>query len=253
MKKHKTINVDVDGVLFPFVRELLETKFPEQVDTRVDKWEMWECLGISQEEWFEKFRHAVEHEALFLRGHPPYATSKILNRLSNDGFKIRIVTRRLVHSGLHKKAINHTVEWLDEHEIPYWDIVFMGSKSENKGDYPAEYAIDDNVEHYLQYLSRGTIAFLWDQPYNRILPVNNYRVNSWVELYEKIHRCESVLAEELNAYALLGGGVWEMVEDFTKPKSTHPYPPHLGLYDNSLLRDAVEPAVNLGEQLGFGE
>ena len=46
---------------------------------------------------------------------------KWLQKLSDEGFRIRIITHRLFIEHFHAPAIQQTIEWLDSNGIPYWD------------------------------------------------------------------------------------------------------------------------------------
>ena len=54
---------------------------------------------------------------------------RVLRQLSNEGFRIRIITHRLFIRHFHGLAVSQTIEWLDHHGIPYWDLCFMRDKA----------------------------------------------------------------------------------------------------------------------------
>src|SRR5205807_2243271 len=57
-----------------------------------------------------------------------------LRRLARHGVRIRIITHRLYIEWFHRQAVNQTVEWLERHGIPYWDLCFMAQKSSVDAD-----------------------------------------------------------------------------------------------------------------------
>lgn len=57
-----------------------------------------------------------------------------LRRLSDDKVRIRIITHRLFVPYFHAKAVAQTIDWLDQHGIPYWDLCFMADKAEVAAD-----------------------------------------------------------------------------------------------------------------------
>lgn len=183
------INIDLDGVVYPFhdvYREWLIRNGYDEFDVSVahfTAWEMWDALGMSYGEWQGEFRRGVADGYIWEQGEPIEDSKKYLWKLSDDGHNLRIVTRRLVHKFNHARSVETTVHWLDRHNIPYHDIVFIGFKH-NKEHYPCDFAIDDNPEHVAEQLRNKTRAYLFSQPWNQksTLP----RVNSWKEFYEQI-------------------------------------------------------------------
>ena len=45
------------------------------------------------------------------------------------GVRIRIITHRLFIKYFHQIAVSQTIQWLDRHDIPYWDLCFMQEKT----------------------------------------------------------------------------------------------------------------------------
>jgi len=54
--------------------------------------------------------------------------------LSDEGYRIRIITHRLYIHYFHASAVQQTVEWLDSHGIPYWVLCFMKEKAQVGAD-----------------------------------------------------------------------------------------------------------------------
>ena len=54
----------------------------------------------------------------------------MLRQLSDEGYRIRIITHRLVTNWGHARIVSDTVEWLDTNRIPYRDLCFLGAKPE---------------------------------------------------------------------------------------------------------------------------
>ena len=55
---------------------------------------------------------------------------RVLRQLSDEGYRIRIITHRLSIHHFHQHAVSQTVDWLDRHGIPYWDLCFMKDKAD---------------------------------------------------------------------------------------------------------------------------
>ena len=123
-------------------------------------------------------RFAVTQRDLFRRLKPFPGAPMALRRLSKAGVRIRIITHRLFMKGFHQTAVRQTIEWLDSHDIPYWDLCFMG----DKGAVGADLYIEDsplNVER-LRQEGHPTLAFT--NSTNRHLP--GPRAANWDEVYQ---------------------------------------------------------------------
>ena len=66
---------------------------------------------------------------LFLKLPPTARAPQALRRLSKAGVRIRIITHRLFIKYFHQIAVSQTIQWLDRHDIPYWDLCFMQEKT----------------------------------------------------------------------------------------------------------------------------
>ena len=62
-------------------------------------------------------------------------------------------------------TVSDTVEWLDDHKIPYRDICFLGDKPE----VGADCYIDDAPHNVHALRAGGSDVIVFDQPYNRDL------------------------------------------------------------------------------------
>ena len=100
----------------------------------------------------------------------------ILRKLSNRGIRIRIITHRLFLKYSHKATITQTVEWLDKHDIPYWDICFMN----DKGAVGAHLYIDDAPKNIVNLRGIGCRTIVFSNSTNRELPAP--RVDNWLEV-----------------------------------------------------------------------
>ena len=105
------------------------------------------------------------------------APVRALRRLSNLGIRIRIITHRLVIEHFHQIAVSQTVEWLDRHGIPYWDLCFMGERAVN-----ADLYIEDSP-HNVEALRRDQHdVIVFSHAANRHLEVPaGSRARTWTE------------------------------------------------------------------------
>lgn len=131
--------VDLDGVVADFIQGLkpiaadwLGVRVEELTDDVSYGFKEWKIGGKRGYE--DLHRYAVKERSLFetLPLIPNAAAS--IRRLSRRGVRIRIITHRLYIPWFHRQAVNQTVEWLDGHGIPYWDLCFMAEKSSVEAD-----------------------------------------------------------------------------------------------------------------------
>jgi 5'(3')-deoxyribonucleotidase len=95
--------------------------------------------------------------------------------LSANDIRIRIITNRLFVKYFHQQAVRQTIEWLDYHDIPYWDLCFM----RDKAAVGADLYIEDAPENVEQLRADGYPTIVFSNSTNRHLP--GPRVNSWEE------------------------------------------------------------------------
>jgi 5'(3')-deoxyribonucleotidase len=74
-------------------------------------------------------RFAVTKRNLFRELKPLPGAPAVLRRLSARDIRIRVITHRLFIKYFHEQALTQTIEWLEYHGIPYWDLCFMADKA----------------------------------------------------------------------------------------------------------------------------
>jgi 5'(3')-deoxyribonucleotidase len=92
------------------------------------------------------------------------------------GIRIRIITHRLFLKYSHCASITQTVEWLDNYDIPYWDICFMN----DKGAVGAHVYIDDAPENIISLRKQGCKTIVFSNSTNREL--TGPRADNWFEI-----------------------------------------------------------------------
>jgi 5'(3')-deoxyribonucleotidase len=103
-----------------------------------------------------------------------------LRRLSAENIRIRIITHRFFIKYFHQVAARQTIEWLDHHDIPYWDLCFM----QEKAAVGADLYIEDsprNIE-ILRGADLPTIVFT--NSTNEHLP--GPRADTWAQALELV-------------------------------------------------------------------
>jgi 5'(3')-deoxyribonucleotidase len=131
--------VDLDGVvadfiggLKPIAAEWLGVAEPELTDEVSYGFGEWKL--DDERAYAALHRHALKERKLFLNLQPLPGAPAALRRLSRRGIRIRIITHRLYIEWFHREAIEQTVQWLEKHGVPYWDLCFMARKSSVEAD-----------------------------------------------------------------------------------------------------------------------
>ncbi|MBN1278453.1 MAG: 5'-nucleotidase [Chlorobium sp.] len=176
------VGVDLDGVCADFygrMREIAAEWFekpledlPADVSYGLREW------GVQDRNQYESLhRFAVTQRGLFSSMPMIPGARKFLRKLSDEGYRIRIITHRLFIHYFHASSVQQTVEWLDSHGIPYWDLCFMKEK-EQVG---ADIYIEDTPDNIAQLRERGlhTICFANSTNTHIQMP----RASSWEEVY----------------------------------------------------------------------
>jgi 5'(3')-deoxyribonucleotidase len=175
------LGVDLDGVVGDFygaVRKIaaewldrpLETLTTE-VTFGLDEW------GIAEFGGYDRLhRFSVTQRNIFRDMEPIKNAPAILRKLSNQGIRIRIITHRLFLKYSHRTTITQTVDWLDNYDIPYWDICFMN----DKGAVGAHVYVDDAPENIISLRNQGCKTIVFSNSTNRGLP--GPRADDWFQV-----------------------------------------------------------------------
>jgi 5'(3')-deoxyribonucleotidase len=173
--------VDLDGVVGDFyggVRKIAAEWLNKPVESLTPEvsygFAEW---GIDEFGGYDRLhRFAVTQRNIFSEMEPIENAPAILRKLSNQGIRIRIITHRLFLKYSHKTSVTQTVDWLDNYDIPYWDICFM----KDKGAVGAHIYIDDAPENVLSLRKQGCKTIVFTNSTNRSLP--GPRANDWYEV-----------------------------------------------------------------------
>jgi 5'-nucleotidase len=182
----RILGVDIDNVLADYTDGLRQIVAAERgVDPATlptpRAWGAYEQWGFDDDSFIDLHRRAVVEHRIFQSLTPIPGAAEVLRRLSEDGVRIRIVTHRLYVSGTHQIAASDTVQWLEEHKIPYWDLCMIA----RKGDVGCDLYIDDAPHNIVHLRERGHAAIVYDWPYNRHVdgePLAGPRATSWAEV-----------------------------------------------------------------------
>lgn len=138
-QKSFVFGVDLDGVvadflggLRPVAEEWLGVRrgsLAQEVGYGLSEWQL-ERMGSSAADGYERLhRFAMTQRNLFRDLSPIDNAPPTLRRLSALGVRIRIITHRIYIEHFHREALTQTIDWLDHHGIPYWDLCFMKEKA----------------------------------------------------------------------------------------------------------------------------
>jgi 5'(3')-deoxyribonucleotidase len=180
------LGVDLDGVcaefyagLRPIAAEWLdvdEACLPLEVSWGLEEWGVPQAPGGYE----DLHRFAVTQRDLFRTLRPLHGCPAALRRLSKAGIRIRIITHRLVIKHFHNRAIEQTVEWLDNHGIPYWDLCFM----RDKGAVGADLYLEDSPANIQALRSRGCPVIVFENSTNRSFAPP--RAANWEQAYAQV-------------------------------------------------------------------
>jgi len=208
------LGVDLDGVCADFYSSMREiaaewlgrdqTELPSEVGYGLEEW------GIDQREYRKLHRFAVTQRNLFRRMAPIAGAGPALRRLSARGVRIRIITHRLYIEYYHQTSVLQTVEWLDDHGIPYWDLCFM----REKGAVGADLYVDDAPINVAALHEESKDVIVFTNSTNRHLETGeDDRAATWDELEALVlKRYERHQSEDATARSAL-----------EPPLTTHPH------------------------------
>jgi len=138
--------------------------------------------GVKPDDYPSLHRFAVTQRDLF-RSVPmiPGARS-VLRQLSSEGYRIRIITHRLFIQYFHEMAVRQTIEWLDRHGIPYWDLCFMKQKDQ----VGADVYVEDSPSNVEALRKSGHCTICFANSTNKL--VEKPRAKDWQAVYKLVKK-----------------------------------------------------------------
>ena len=179
------LGVDLDGVCANFYARMREIAaewfekdigaFPLTVSYGLSEW------GIhSPAEYESLHRFAVTQRNLFETVPMIDGARRVLRALSNEGYRIRIITHRLFIQYFHEMSVRQTIVWLDRNGIPYWDLCFMKEKDQ----VGADIYVEDSPANLERLRGRGHYAICFANSTNE--HIGEPRAETWDGVYELI-------------------------------------------------------------------
>jgi 5'(3')-deoxyribonucleotidase len=178
--------VDLDGVVADFyggLRPIAAEWLGVAVDSLTPRvsWGLVEWGVDRAPGGYERLhRFAVTQRELFLNMPAMPGAPQALRRLSIEGVRIRIITHRLFIKYFHQMAVSQTIQWLDRHDIPYWDLCFMQQKTA----VGADLYIEDSPANIERLRAEGAKTIVFDNSTNEHLP--GPRANGWEEVLQLV-------------------------------------------------------------------
>jgi len=183
---HFVFGVDLDGVVANFIEGLRpvaaewlgveESTLPREVGYGFAEWHL-ERMGKDPSDGYERLhRFAVTQRNLFRDLPPIEGAPAALRRISALGVRIRIITHRLYIKHFHRSALAQTIDWLDHHGIPYWDLCFMAEKAA----VGADLYVEDSPANIASLRDAGCEVICFGNSTN--VDVAAPRVSSWQEV-----------------------------------------------------------------------
>jgi 5'(3')-deoxyribonucleotidase len=187
-RKPVVLGVDLDGVCADFyghMRVLTAEWFerpleeiPEHVSYGLPEW------GVTPQTYPSLHRWAVSGRNLFREVPMIPGARRVLRRMSNEGYHIRIITHRLFIAYFHAMAVQQTIEWLDHYGIPYSDLGFMKEKDQ----VGADIYVEDNPNALQDLRNAGLRAICFANSTN--VGIGPPRATNWDEVYTLVHQIE---------------------------------------------------------------
>ena len=178
------IGVDLDGVCADFYGRMREIA-AEWLEVNVNSLTTSPTYGLKEwglgEGQYEKLhRFAVTQRQLFESCPVIDGARRVLRKLSDEEYRIRIITHRLFIPFFHEIAVRQTIVWLEKHAIPYWDLCFMKEKDQ----VGADVYIDDAPSNIQALRKQHCFAICFANSTN--FGVSEPRAQNWDQVYRLI-------------------------------------------------------------------
>ena len=192
MKNKLKIGVDLDDVVFEFVKTLIiyyEEKTGKQIlFNQVSSYDFSNILELNNEEVLEMIFEMTEKNRDLDMELCLYARESII-KLANN-YKICFITSRVNRKNT-LESLQKVFPDLD-FELFFSSNPYAGNSGNHKGEIGSEIGIhcmvEDNYEHAFNCAESGIKCFLIDKPWNQKnnLHKNIIRVKDWEEIWEEL-------------------------------------------------------------------
>ena len=167
-----------------YVTEILKREPVKDISKVKDHYYVRDMFGLTDEEddrfWEEYYERIIENVE------PKPSSVEMINKLSEEGNRIVIITARWSKNGI--SAFDLSKKWLDKQGIKY-DKLYTDIEIKDKTaiNEKIDLFIDDSISQCNVVTSAGIKSYLFDSETNRhINPDKDIeRVLSWDEIYKK--------------------------------------------------------------------
>jgi 5'(3')-deoxyribonucleotidase len=179
------LGVDLDGVCADFYGQMrkIAAEWLEKDISEVPQeftWGLKEWGNKDSKHYDSLHRFAVTQRDLFKTAPMIPGARRYLRQLSDEKFRIRIITHRLVIPHFHDRAVFQTMEWLDKHDIPFWDLCFVKEKVQ----VGAEIYIEDCPARVEKLRGEALHVICFGNPTNK--GISAPRAESWEQVYKLV-------------------------------------------------------------------
>jgi 5'(3')-deoxyribonucleotidase len=143
----------------------------------------WGIDPEKPEQYQNLHRFAVTERELFKTTPMVPGARRVLRKLSDDGYRIRIITHRLYIHYFHARAVQQTIEWLDHYGLPYRDLCFM----KDKDQVGADIYIEDSPTNVEKLRAQKLYTICFANSTNK--DVASPRAADWEEVYHLVKEC----------------------------------------------------------------
>lgn len=162
------VGLDLDQVIYPFVQEFRQYAIDREWLTAdapyATIWAFYESYGWSRDQFLMVHEEFVKDWGY--RAGPVIGgreTLQALERLSDAGHEIVLVTARHTTPDQRLAIEVQTREWLSSHRVFFDELHFERDKTR----VPVDYFLDDRYSNFDALACVGVESWLYDQPWNR--------------------------------------------------------------------------------------
>ena len=185
MKRHYELYFDMDGVLYPLNETMINRynkDYNDDFDWRNNTKFNWQDTNGSD----EYFENILNSKGAFINGKPNEEVVYYVNKLIDEGFKVKIITFPLWNQNCIYEKIQFLKKYFPKLNVDT-DFVATGSKwlcaKENR------ILIDDNIENIVAWKQHNGITIPFeDRAY--LYDGKLHKFNSIKQVYKTIHLLE---------------------------------------------------------------
>lgn len=188
-KPQLVLGLDIDGVLADYegaMRKVVGAMTGADPETMPPPthWSLVESgWPLADEAEYQKAHVMGVNNGMFAQMDMLPGAARGVWHLALAGVFIRVTTHRIgMRAGVHARAIQDTVTWLDDNAVPYREISFVADKASAM----APIYVDDAPHNVEALKAAGRTPIIFDQLYNRHL--EGLRARSWSDVVHLVRQ-----------------------------------------------------------------